>query len=794
MARTKSNPSSQSALSWAYALVCLFAGVWAFMLIGEHYAADSSEPGALCGDGGGCSDILSSPASELLGIPVSVPAVPLFAFLALLGVLAARGRFDRERLASLATLCGYVGILFGARLLFEMLYGQGKLCWLCLTMDGATLASLLVGAALHPKGLKQGLKSPLSALRAMLKPGVEMAVPLLVIVGTLLVHKATEPDDSPAIPVAAVETTTASPVESKASPKAASSPAPKTATTAATTAKSAPVTRRLVLPAERAELELGVDVPTRGPKDAPVTIVLFEDFQCPFCKKLSGNIEMLMEERPDDVRIAFMHFPMHKKCNERELKKSLHKFACGAAAASVCAQEQGQFWEMHDLLFRNNHRLRGRNLQGYAKQLGLDVGRWTECFKSPQTLARVKADSAVGAAAGVTGTPAMFVNGRRLVGAQPLESLLAAVDAEKEGRSERVIMDVETGVEEIGEVTGQPETVSLVGPAGPFSIDAFEASLEAGVAQSKAGVEPARSITWYEARDACAAAGKRLCSEAEWLAACTGAVPIDEDGNGVFSTDLIQGRQHVYGEHYRSGLCADARKKNDPRPLITGNHPKCRTPEGVYDLEGLTKEWIGLSPDKAALKGGSYFSRESTRCAYLKDGEAPDTRDPSIGFRCCSGTAEPQAGTDSYPGGKVGDQMRAWSGKLSNGKTFQSSSIKGKPLVMTFWASWCEPCKKELPALAEMYRDKHGEGLEVIGINVDKDPAAARRFLKQNPLPFKVVMDGNKAIMNTFQTRGVPTTFWVTRSGEIRQRSVGYDEKKKHQVMQWLQALLDSKQ
>ncbi len=791
MARTKAKPPPSSALPWIYALICLFASGWAFVLVGEHYAADSSEPGALCGDGGGCSDILSSPASELLGIPVSIPAIPLFAFLALLGVLAARGRFDRERLSSLATASGYIGLLFGARLLFEMIYGQGKLCWLCLTMDGATLASLLVGAGLHPEGLTRGLKSPFSALRAMLRPGVEMALPILVIVGTLLLHHATEPDDSASTQMSSVEAPATSPAKKE---EAAARPASAESTKTATAEKSAPITRRLVLPAERADIELGADVPTRGPKDAPVTIVLFEDFQCPFCKKLSGNIEMLMEERPEDVRIAFMHFPMHKKCNERELKKSLHKFACGAAAASVCAQEQGQFWGMHDLLFRNNHRLRGRNLQGYAKELGLDVRRWTDCFKNPQTLARVKADSAIGAAAGVTGTPAMFVNGRRLVGAQPLESLLAAVDAEKEGRSERVIMDVETGTEEIGEVSGQPETVSLVGPAGPFSIDSFEASLEAGVAQSKAGVEPARSITWYEARDACAAAGKRLCSEAEWLAACTGAVPVDEDRNGVFSTDLIQGRQHVYGEHYRSGFCADARKKDDPRPLITGNHPKCRTPEGVYDLEGLTKEWIGLSPDKAALKGGSYFSRESTRCAYLKDGEAPDTRDPSIGFRCCSGKGSTPATTDNYPGGKVGDHMRSWAGKLSTGEDFQSASISGKPLVMTFWASWCEPCKKELPALSEMYRDKHGEGLEVIGINVDEDPAAARRYLKQNPLPFKVVMDSKKAIMNTFQTRGVPTTFWVTRNGQIRQRSVGYDDKKKHQVMQWLQSLLDSRE
>jgi protein-disulfide isomerase/thiol-disulfide isomerase/thioredoxin/uncharacterized membrane protein len=794
--RPTDTPTGSPALAWLYALVCLLAACWAFVLVGEHYAADSSEPGALCGDEGGCSDILSSPAAELLGIPVSVPAIPLFAFLALLGTLVALGRFDRQRLASLATLCGYAGLLFGGRLLFEMIYGQGKLCWLCLTMDGATLASLLLGAALHPGGLGAGLRSPLHALRAMLRPGAEMALVVLVLVATPAIDAATEPGEAviEAKSQATAPKAPGSTATEAATPASARPGAAKAAAAKASSRDEPPTTRRLVFPAERTEIKVTAGMPTRGPAGAPVTIVLFEDFQCPFCKKLSGNIEMLLEERPKDVRIAFMHFPMHQKCNERELKKSMHKFACGAAAAAVCAQDQGRFWEMHDLLFRNNHRLRARNLQGYAKQLGLDVGRWTKCFKAPETLAKVKADSGVGLAAGVTGTPAMFINGRKLVGAQPLESLLEAVKAEMGGSDERLIMDVETGAERVGEVVGAASSVAMVGPDGRFSIDAFEASLNGGVAESVAGVEPARSVTWYEARDACAAAGKRLCSEAEWLTACTGAVPIDEDRNGVFSTDLIQGRQHVYGEHYRNGICADSRKKSDPRPLITGNHPECRTPEGVYDLEGVTKEWVGLSPDRAALKGGSYFSRESTRCAYYKDGEAPDTRDNSVGFRCCSGQpAEADKAVQRFAGGKVGDTMRHWSGKLSTGATFSTTSIAGKPLVMTFWASWCEPCKKELPALSEIYRDKHGEGLEVIGINVDEDPAAARRYLKQNPLPFPVVMDSKKQIMSQFHTRGVPTTFWVTRGGQIRQRSVGYDDSMKGKVLIWLESLLESR-
>ncbi len=112
------------------------------------------------------------------------------------------------------------------------------------------------------------------------------------------------------------------------------------------------------------------------------------------------------------------------------------------------------------------------------------------------------------------------------------------------------------------------------------------------------------------------------------------------------------------------------------------------------------------------------------------------------------------------------------------------------PVLVDFWASWCAPCKKELPVLAEFYERYKDQGLQVIGMNVDKDINAARRYLKTNPLPFPVVLDGDKAIMNRFDGKGVPTTFWIKGDGEIRQRSVGYEESARPKVERWLQDLL----
>ncbi len=764
-----------------FTLASAFSAYWAFKLIGAHYELVAGLDSGLCKDGG-CGAVLQSEWSELFGVPVSAPGVALYGALALLGGLVLAGKLDRARISVLATACGLIGVGFGGWLLFHMLYHVDSVCRLCLTMDAANLAVLGFGAAMHPQGFGGAFKGLKGLLANAMKPGPELGLAVVILIGTPLVHATTKQAPVEPAPVV-IETATpsATPSVAEVTPK----PTPLRASTLP------PGTKRVVIPEQVHELTIDSSVPRRGPSKAAVEIVLFEDFQCPFCKKLSGNIEVLMEER-DDVKIAFMHFPMHGSCNANELAKNMHKFACNSARASVCAQKQGKFWEMHDMLFRNNSRLRNSNLSAYAREVGLDTKAWTACMQDQATSDKILADSRVGGGAGVKGTPAFFVNGRRLVGAQPVASLHAIVDAVKAGGEGRKLLDVAVAGETIGPVTG-PASVTLQGPDGPFSIDAFEAHIESGKAVSSPGVEPARSATWHDAKAACESAGKRLCTESEWLTACTGEVPLDEDGDGKYSNDLHQGRQHAYGENWLEGACADSRKKADPRPLITGEHPECRTPEGVYDLEGIMKEWVGLTPDKAALKGGSYFSGASARCGYHKDTESPDLRDDSVGFRCCAGgdvSERVAAADDRFPGGKVGDTVLDWSGELITGGTLGMADLKGKPVVMTFWASWCGPCKQELPVLAEFYERYKDQGLQVVGMNVDKDVNAARRYLKENPLPFPVVLDGDKAIMNRFDGKGVPTTFWIKGDGEIRQRSVGYEESARPKVERWLQDLL----
>jgi predicted DsbA family dithiol-disulfide isomerase len=174
----------------------------------------------------------------------------------------------------------------------------------------------------------------------------------------------------------------------------------------------------LLLEEPRVEVAAG-DGPPRGPEDAPVTIVEFSDFQCPYCARVNPTLDEVLKRYPDQVRVVFRHFPLE-----------FHKEAPKAAEASRCASEQGKFWEYHDLLFANQKALGVDQLKQYAAQLGLDQADFDQCLDSGREAAAVQQDMADGRAAGVSGTPAFFINGRFVNGALPVEAFVEAIEAE----------------------------------------------------------------------------------------------------------------------------------------------------------------------------------------------------------------------------------------------------------------------------------------------------------------------------------------------------------------------------
>lgn len=138
----------------------------------------------------------------------------------------------------------------------------------------------------------------------------------------------------------------------------------------------------------------------KGPEDAPVTITVFDDFQCPYCARLVPVLEKVMQQYPTQVRIVFKHFPL-----------SMHKFARQAAVASIAARNQGKFWQFHDELFANYNQLNEEKIRELAENTGLDMARFDQDIKNPAFLQEVNSDMQLGSKSGVRGTPAVFING-----------------------------------------------------------------------------------------------------------------------------------------------------------------------------------------------------------------------------------------------------------------------------------------------------------------------------------------------------------------------------------------------
>jgi protein-disulfide isomerase len=172
-------------------------------------------------------------------------------------------------------------------------------------------------------------------------------------------------------------------------------------------------------PAETYKVTL-LDAQTKGPDTALVTVVIFSDFQCPFCARVVPTLEQIEKDYGSDVRLAFHHNPL-----------AFHKEALSAAIAAEAAGEQGKFWEMHDKLFDNQRDLGAKNYEKWAKELGLDTKKFAAAMKDPAIKRRVEDQQKHGVTLGARGTPAFFINGRFLSGAQPIASFKAIIDEEK---------------------------------------------------------------------------------------------------------------------------------------------------------------------------------------------------------------------------------------------------------------------------------------------------------------------------------------------------------------------------
>lgn len=200
----------------------------------------------------------------------------------------------------------------------------------------------------------------------------------------------------------------------------------------------------------------------KGDASAPVTIIEFSDFQCPFCGRFFEDALPQIEDKyvkTGKVKFVYRDFPL----------ESIHPQARPAAEAAECAHEQGKFWEFHDKLFANQQGLSVDNFKKWAQELGLESTQFNDCVDSKKYADEVSKDLADGSAAGVSGTPAFFVNGHELSGAQPFSAFEAVIEAELAAAQSGSDSNVATGAE-VAEVAEAAPAAPVAEPAESVSV------------------------------------------------------------------------------------------------------------------------------------------------------------------------------------------------------------------------------------------------------------------------------------------------------------------------------------
>jgi len=173
-------------------------------------------------------------------------------------------------------------------------------------------------------------------------------------------------------------------------------------------------------PQPTVQISFTKDNPSKGPKDAPVTILEFTDYECPWCARSQEPLKAAIKANEGKVKVVSRHYPL-----------PMHSRAVPAAVAAVCAQEQGKFWPMHEKLFANQQALGDADFKRYAKDLGLNAGKFEKCLSSEKAAKQVQTDMQDGQRYGVRGTPTFFVNGQRANFNQLGEMIKAELEKKK---------------------------------------------------------------------------------------------------------------------------------------------------------------------------------------------------------------------------------------------------------------------------------------------------------------------------------------------------------------------------
>ncbi len=368
---------------WTLGGAILAGAVVSLYLIDVHVdvSAGADPAGALCNFGAGfdCSGAASSRFAKLFGVPVALWGLGFYVAAAMAWVFGVREPASERPPRQGAP--GFLAALFLGACVYSLFLGLvsvvaiGSLCPACVTLYVVNAVAAVAAFRWAGGGLLGTVRAQIVAWRSGLaRYGVPAAAVVGLVVATGMITIARiKPAPRPQVPVE--------------------------------------------VSADALALLQGEGIPSVGPADAPVVLVEFSDFECPYCSRLAFAVHDVQEQFANRLRVEFRQFPL-----------PFHTHAAEAAAAALCAHEQGAFWAMHDAMFASQRSLDRNGLLDLARAAGIDADAVEACLDAGVVEADVARDIEAGRALGVEGTPTFFVNGRKYVGAVEMDALVAIVE------------------------------------------------------------------------------------------------------------------------------------------------------------------------------------------------------------------------------------------------------------------------------------------------------------------------------------------------------------------------------
>jgi len=331
--------------------------------------------------------------------------------------------------------------------------------------------------------------------------------------------------------------------------------------------------------------------PTQGPANAPVTIVEFSDYQCPFCSRANVTVNQLLQDYGPKVRLAYRQNPLVQ----------LHPHAMSSARAALAAGEQGKYWQMHEKLFAHQQQLDDSNLEGYAQEIGLDVAKWKADMMSQKTADIIAKDQSTAQSLGASGTPAFFINGRKLSGALPIDTFKKVIDEELI-KAEELVKKGTAPEDVYAKVIANGATAPAPAPAAPQAPTPTNGVKKVGYPEDSPFKGPkAAKVTIVEWSDF-------QCPF------CSRALPVVEQITKAYPKDVkLVFRHQPLPMHPNAQIAAEASMAAKEQGKFWEMHDKMFQNQGSLDRAGLEKmaQEIGLDLNrfKAALDTHKFADR-----------------------------------------------------------------------------------------------------------------------------------------------------------------------------------------